>query len=453
MNRNINRKLHDIITNLQGKKYREILDVFEQSQWLGKEEIADYQLKKFLNILNYAYNNVDYYHDLLEKNGIHPSDIKSYNDIKSLPKLTKKILVSTSLKRLISHRKVHFSIRKTSGTSGIPLKIYADRESDAFCLAARYRSQNWHGINIGDRQIRFWGRSISGVSYWKELCKDVALNRIKVSRILCNEKKVISTVNRIVRFKPDYFYGYSSLLLQFAKQINKKAKNNFTNLKAIIPTAEKLSSQQRIFLKNVFGCNIAEEYGCSEVDIIAFECEYGSMHIISENLLVEVVNESNNDTVGKVIVSDLNNRKMPLIRYELDDFVKLSNKRCKCGRNSTIISKIEGRSQKRYIVFKNGEKIHCVTLAYLIEELIDRGIGILQFKIIQLDFNVLKVLLVLAPKFQISDEKLAEIIKNEFNLYLEYKMKIIVQNVELIESNNSGKFEYFESKLNNTDKN
>jgi phenylacetate-CoA ligase len=59
------------------------------------------------------------------------------------------------------------------------------------------------------------------------------------------------------------------------------------------------------------------------------------MHVISENVIVEVVDESGQAVIGKegdILISDLNNRVMPFIRYRIGDRGRILASQCSCGR-------------------------------------------------------------------------------------------------------------------------
>jgi phenylacetate-CoA ligase len=159
------------------------------------------------------------------------------------------------------------------------------------------------------------------------------------------------------------------------------------SLKAIICTADTLQSFQIKFIESVFRCPVIMEYGCSETDIIAFQCEYRNYHIISENVFLEYGNGNS----GNIIITDLNNKIMPLIRYRIGDYGARKDEECKCGRPYPIISDIQGRSADRYIKLESGEKKHAVVFAHVFEEIVKKGFEIKQFKVTQKALNCLEL--------------------------------------------------------------
>ena len=439
--------IHNAILRFRQQNLVHPFEFLNKTQWLTVEELEDFSIKKFQTIVRYAAKNVEYYSKLFRTNLIDPKNILNIEDIKKIPKLTKTIIASNPINSFISKQKLPYSIKQTAGTSGIPVKILVDRNAESYFFAARYRSQSWHGIKIGDRQLRFWGRPISHKSYLKEKAKDILLNRVRITNITENKNEFNNIINSINRFNPDYIYGYSSLIYEFAEKLMSFQNNCILNLKGIIATAEVISQAQKQVIKKVLKSKVIGEYGCSELDIIAFECEYGKMHIMAENVFLEIQkNENEKSNFGKVIVTDLNNKKMPMIRYELDDLVLLSDKKCECGRGLPIISKILGRHKDQYIVLENGEKFHSVIFAYVIEDLIEKGYDIFQFQVIQDDFDTIKVSIIPRGKTMLDPKTIEDVFYKETEPILGGKMNIVVNLVNEIEHNRyTGKYSYFKT--------
>ena len=70
--------------------------------------------------------------------------------------------------------------------------------------------------------------------------------------------------------------------------------------------------------------------------IISYTCPAGNDHVIRENVIVEVVG-------GRAVITNLNSFSLPIIRYELGDYIELCNQTCSCGRHSQIVTDIMGR--------------------------------------------------------------------------------------------------------------
>ena len=139
-------------------------------------------------------------------------------------------------------------------------------------------------------------------------------------------------------------------------------------------TSEKIYKNYHKEVIKAFGSKIRSEYGATESGIIAFECPAGSMHINMEGVIVEEVN-------NEIVVTNLQMKSFPIIRYRLGDYIKLASNsiKCNCGRNHRILEEVTGRigqlvygkneiypSLIFYYIFKNLDLHHSISLNYQI---------------------------------------------------------------------------------------
>jgi phenylacetate-CoA ligase len=126
-----------------------------------------------------------------------------------------------------------------------------------------------------------------------------------------------------------------------------------------------LHNWQRTVIEEVFGCRVTNRYGCEEVGLIACECErHQGLHINADNVLVEIERDGRPARPcesGSVIVTDLSNRAMPLLRYQVGDVAIAANRPCPCGRGLPLVEKVEGR-EADYVVTPCGRLISGISL-------------------------------------------------------------------------------------------
>jgi len=114
-----------------------------------------------------------------------------------------------------------------------------------------------------------------------------------------------------------------------------------------------------------FGVSVANMYGSEEMNGIAYECPYNQMHILDDNIKLEV--EANGKLMsfgeGAAVLTNLNNKAMPLIKYYQGDNLKLvkRNEKCLCVCRSSVIEIINGRMYNS-IKLDNGTVISSLTL-------------------------------------------------------------------------------------------
>jgi len=262
--------------------------------------------------------------------------------------------------------------RETAGTTGTPLKLYYTKNTIAHQLAVRRYCFSSYGVMLGEREARFWGRR---EETFKSKLKEKVLNR-KVFSFLGEPHYEIDSLRK---FKPSYAYGYSSLILNAAKAYD-SLRIKPPKLKVIICTAETLMDFQIEFITKVFQCPVVMEYGCTEFDVIAFQCHEGEYHQVNPDLLLE-------ESSKGCLVTDFNNTLMKMHRYRLGDDLTLSVPLCSCESHLPVITEIKGRSNKQLVKLPCGKQVHAVVFAYIAEELNEQGYQISNFKVIQKKIN------------------------------------------------------------------
>ena len=92
----------------------------------------------------------------------------------------------------------------------------------------------------------------------------------------------------------------------------------------------------RKFIEKAFGAEVFDIYGCTEIKEIAWECEkHEGYHINEDDVYVEILHgesPAKPGEVGDIVLTDLRNKAMPLIRYRIGDRGLLIAGNCSCGR-------------------------------------------------------------------------------------------------------------------------
>ena len=424
------------------------LNELEKSQWLGSQELASKQWFDLKSLLNAIYENNDYYRRRFIETGIKPSQMNSYADFLKIPILEKeelrknvKFMISNSNKDIIESR-------KTSGSTGIPLEILKGRDSYGRNRALFHRYYAWYGIEIGDRQARFFGHPVTFKARLKENIQDILLNKIRLDPVFLTTRNMINFYKRLKKEKPKYFYGYPSAIYEFAKFMDNNSFNpQKLCIKVIITTGETLYKFQKDFLEAFFKVKVVNEYGCSECGIIAFECPNGGLHLSTDNLLIEILKNgipAQPGETGEVVITELFNYFVPIIRYKIGDLAKVSEKQyCQCGKGLTCIDSIEGR-ESQFINLPNGRKVHTELFHYISDGLSQNNGSIKQFRVIQdkeLEFTV----------EYISDgnsvDRSLNYMREKLKQFIGQDITINFKGVESFKRDNSGKLRYFVSRL------
>lgn len=418
-------------------------------------ETADAELKslaeiealrdaKLGNLIRYAYRNNPFYTKKFDERGVRPDQIKGIGDLSRLLVISKKEVLDNE-KTMITpnfHQKLY--TRKTGGSTGMTLHFM--KEADALALndAIMYRCYRWYDIDIGDKQARFWGVPVTSKLRWKEQFKDFILNRIRVSAFDISELSCLKQYERIKRFRPAYFYGYTTAIYGFCLFMKKLGIDlNDLNLKAVICTAEKMYDHHRALFNEVFACPVVDEYGSSENGILAFQCKKGNMHMMSDHMCIEFLDENDKPVqpgkLGRIVVTDLASHGMPLIRYDIGDMGRPSEKKCSCGVNLPLMEIVEGRKED-FIRTKEGKLVHAAYLCYTLKD-----DTVHEFKMYQKAMDFLLVQIVKAPQYSADTEKTLE---RKLRTALGEEVKIAFEYLDRIPREKSGKLRYFVSQIN-----
>ena len=262
--------------------------------------------------------------------------------------------------------------KTTGGSTGQPVTVLKDRGALASEMAASWRGYGWFGVTRGDRAVRFWGDPFTWKRRMRYIAADFAMNRLRMSAFAFDEQDLERYWQRCLAYAPDYFYGYASMLAGFARHVRTRGYDGRRlGLKVIISTSEVLGGAQRSLLEETFGCPVQDEYGCGEVGPVAYSCEHNSLHVMSANVVLEVLrpdgSAAGRGEPGELVVTDLHNRAMPLIRYRVGDFGAWGDA-CTCGRPFPRLERIYGREYD-FIRGKDGRRFHGEFFLYIFEEL------------------------------------------------------------------------------------
>ncbi len=402
-----------------------------------KEQLRELtQLKKLKKLLLYAQSNIQFYQHSFENHDI--SNLETIHDLTLFPTITKNIIKVDHHKFFPSTLPFFITKKTTGGSTGQPVTILKSREAMGHELAATWRGYAWAGIDIGDKQARFWGTPFSKKDQYLARLTDIICNRRRVSAFSFTEQDLHKYTQQLISFQPDYFYGYVSMLIEYADYIQKNYEISPFRLKAIIATSEVLHQSHRDKLEKIFGARVYNEYGCGEIGTIAHECEYGRMHISSENMIVEVLDGKTPCPIGipgEIIVTELNNFIMPLIRYRLGDFGELSDEKCPCGRTLPILEGIKGRAYDM-IEAPDGRLFHGEFFVYIFEECKRKNLGIGAFQVIQLEHNKFMIKVKTESGYT---KKTEELISTRFQEGFDHNVTLIFKIVDEISREKSGK--------------
>lgn len=436
----VRRIIYPLWTVRDHPKYRRYASLFEQSQWLSPEELKQLQMRMLRAQLLHAFSTIPFYRRRMDEAMITPLDINSPEDFRSLPVLTKRDIQEHAAELLASDVPANRRVQnQTGGSTGSPLQFWLDHDRLDSRRASTDRHNAWAGLRPGDWCAVLWGStydigtaSIPKVSWRQKLLyRTLMLNTSAIS-----EKDMDDFIILLRQYRPRRLTAYAQSAAMFARYCMEKGADDI-HFDSIITSAEVLLPENRKVIEQAFGGRVFNRYGCREVSVIASECDqHDGMHINGDALLVEIEPVAGApDGVGKVVVTDLLNRSMPLIRYEIGDLARWEiGPPCPCGRSFPRLADVEGRITD-FLRMPDGRLISGPSVALLVGQ----TLGVRQAQFVQTGHNEIRLDVVPSDGY---GAHTIEDLRRRLYPYFRDQISFSVRPVDSIASEVSGKFRF-----------
>lgn len=352
MNVKFNRAVLIAHERLTGRRILACLEELNRSQWLSRDELLALQEAKLQRLVEYAYQYVPYYRRTFDEVGFYPEDMKHNPEcFARLPILTKDIIRKnfSELQTTEPERRKTLSELATSGSTGQPLVFLQDSSFRDAVTADIQRHIGWAGWKLGDPQAFIWGASYkpSARKVLRTWLIDRAWNRFQMNAFALTEESMAHFAKKIQKEQARILFGYATSLHTFARFV-RNSHYNHIRFDGAFTTSEMLHPAVRQFIEDTFQCRVFNRYGTLELGGVACECEaHTGLHVSVENNFVEILENgqaAKSGGVGDLIVTNLNNRGMPFIRYQIGDAAAWDDEAsCPCGRAAPMLRSIEGR--------------------------------------------------------------------------------------------------------------
>ena len=338
----------------------------------------------------------------------------------------------------------------TSGSSGHPFNYYKDKFAHAMTWALikdRYRN---FGLTLDSKQARFYGIPLEKKDYYIEKTKDFLSNRVRFPVFDLSDEMLAKFLNKFRTEKFDYVYGYTNSIVLFARyliKVNVILKDVCPSLKICICTSENCTEEDKAIIEKAFGVKAVNEYGTSEVDLIAFETEAGHWLLSNENIFIEVIDEEGKPVInggeGRILLTALHNKAMPFIRYEIGDKAIIAP-----GKGEIELKRILG-GVNDIVILPSGKKSSGVSFYFITRSTMEKIDSLKEFIIRQVSPD--KFIFDVVSDDDISDKDKIMIQKN-LDTYLESGLSFEINRVEKIKRTKAGKMKHFYSELDSAGK-
>jgi phenylacetate-CoA ligase len=323
---------------------RELLAAHRRKRW-SASRLAEYQMVRLGEMLRHAYEAVPYYHELFDKVGVRPANIRSLADLSHLPITTKATLQSLPAEAILARGLDPRTLvtEHTSGSTGRPFTIQ-HTQSDQIRKSAIYiRAFLQVGLRFTDRQVFLTHER--GQHERRRWLQALGVGRRTYVPVF---DSLDSQLEQLERLQPDFLLGFPSALRQVAEAIEARGEHRIRP-RVVCTGAEVLDRDTRQVIESAFGLPVLDLYSSVEFGNIAWQCRYsGAMHINADSLIVEVVRQDGTEAapgeIGTLVCTAFDSHAMPFIRYAIGDLGVLTNVSCECGCAFPILGMIEGRT-------------------------------------------------------------------------------------------------------------
>jgi phenylacetate-CoA ligase len=330
--------------------------------------------------------------------------------------------------------------KKTSGSTGVSVEVWVDDAAQQLQRGCVLRSDGWCGWRLGERVAILWGRDEYVRTDWRGRVRNALLERATyLDTLKVSEASLNDFAGELRRRPPSLLFGHAHSLYLFARFVQARGGPGFRP-KGILSTAMVLHDWERRAIEEVFACPVTNRYGCEEVGLIACECErHEGLHVNSDGNHVELLRPDGTPVdlgePGMVVVTDLVNRAMPILRYAVGDMAVWDGRPCPCGRTLPLLAKVEGRVAD-YVVTRRGELISGISLTDHFNTLIP---GVVQLQIVQESIDYFVFRIVKAPEFgPASLERIRSLVTERFGPGIRYDCEF----VDRIPQEPSGKYRF-----------
>nr|WP_228778779.1 phenylacetate--CoA ligase family protein [Flavobacterium sp. J49] len=424
---------------MKGFPLKKAQQAFEKIQAIPEEEYENYVEKKRKEIVDFHLQHNDSYKALVGN--------RIPENWEAVPVMTKKDFQKPLRERLSeNYTPKNVYVNKTSGSSGDPFIFAKDKFSHALTWVNIFDRFGWYNLDFNTSfQARFYGIPLDFVGNTKERIKDLLSHRYRFPIFDLSDNVLESVLVKFQQKRFDYINGYTSSIVLFAKFLQQKniiLKTVCPTLKCCVVTSEMLFEDDKELLEKQFGVPVINEYGASELDLIAFQNPQGEWQVNSETLFVEILDDENNilpyGKEGRVVITSLYNKAHPFIRYDIGDVGVLEEK---STFKKPILKRLIGRTND-IALLPSGKKSPGLTFYYVTKSIIKDDGNVKEFVIKQTKIDTFDIEYV--SQHELTSDQIQNIEK-AITTYLESGLTFTFSRKSTLERSKSGKLKQFVS--------
>lgn len=371
-----------------------LLFQFERSQWFPPDALRERQQRQLDVLLRHVLETVPYYRGLRGAR------------FDQLPILARRDL-QQGFESLKSERvpPAHGALgeTRTSGATGSPVRVLKTQVTNLFWSAFTLRDHSWHRRDLGRKlAVVRQGIKAGTAASWGPATDGVVATGPCI--MLTPASSAGEQLDWLQREQPAYLLTYPSNLAELAR-LSLARGVRLEGLLEVRTLGESLGAEVRELCREAWDVPLTDFYSAQEVGYLALQCpEHQHYHVQSEGALVEVLDDNGAPCalgeVGRVVVTDLHNFAMPLVRYELGDYAELGEP-CPCGRGLPVLRRILGRVRNTLVTADGGR----YWPSFGVRGFLDIA-PVLQHQFVQKSYDLVEARLVVAAPLSAGQERL-----------------------------------------------
>lgn len=391
------RVLEPLLDLYHGRATRDWLPAVERRLALSAREAAAADARAVRALLVHAYRTVPFYRRRMDACGFDPREARLPADLACLPPLERDDIAGDPDALLSRAWRGRPLVEATSGgTTSTPVPFLQPQDAlwrkNAAAVALRRRL----GWQPGDRVAVLWGAAGDlpppPRGRWgraKARVRQLLEPTLWLPSSDLAPAPLAAHAEALRAHRPAVLQAYPSAADALARQV--LAEGRACPIPRVVLTAETVFPAQRARIAEAFGAHVHSFYGAREVGWIASECpEHAALHLNTDGIHLET------DADGRLLVTDLVNRAMPLIRYAVGDRGRLADRPCPCGDPRPVLAELHGRVTDMFPL-PSGKRVPGVLCDIRNYQLVD---GVVETQLIQHDLHSLEVRWVAAANFR-----------------------------------------------------
>jgi phenylacetate-CoA ligase len=422
-----------------GSRRLQYLRELTETQWWGRDTLEKRAWERLRETVAYAFENVPFYAAKYAAAGFD-GELRSGEDFRKLPLLRKKD-IRENPDGLFSREYAREDLieARTGGSTGTALTLFFDARCQELRNAAEMRCDRWAGWDLGMKMAAIWGNPPAADTLRKKLRNLLYDRVIYLDTMDINDRSLRRFVGEWRRAKPRILFGHSHSLYIIARHLENMGVCDLRP-EGIISTSMTLLAPERQVIESTFNCRVTDRYGCEEVGLIACECgEHNGLHLNVDHVVVEFLRDDGSAATpgedANIVVTDLINRGMPLIRYRIEDMGVQSDRTCACGRGQPLMERVTGRLAD-FLKRPDGSLVAGVSL---VERTLTAIPGIEQMQLVQEELRRVRAKVVRSGQYDATSEQR---LRDELQGVLGAQVTVEVEYVPALDQTGSGKYRF-----------